>query len=145
MSMLSKDKIKLKVHVKDKFEAIHLAGQLLVDGGHADPKYVEKMIEREQKLSTYMGGGLAVPHGTNDSKHLIHSPGLSIVQLAEGIDFGEGEPAFLVVGIASAGDEHLEILTNVATVCADDASMSRLLQASTAEEIVAIFTEGLDQ
>lgn len=144
MSILSTNKVKLNVRVKDKFEAIRLAGQLLVDAGHAEPGYIDKMIEREQTLSTYMGGGLAIPHGTNDSKALIRSTGLSIVQLPEGVDFGEGERAHLVIGIAAPGDEHLEILTNVAMICSDDDQLERILNASTAEEMIAIFEGGME-
>lgn len=83
MSILSKDKVKLNAKVQDKYEAIRMAGQLLVDAGHASVEYIDKMIEREQTLSTYMGGGLAIPHGTKDSKELIRSTGLSIVQIPE--------------------------------------------------------------
>lgn len=143
MSILSTNKVKLNVRVKDKFEAIRLAGQLLVDAGHAEPGYIDKMIEREQTLSTYMGGGLAIPHGTNDSKSLIRSTGLSIVQLPEGVDFGEGERAHLVIGIAAPGDEHLEILTNVAMICSDDDQLERILNASSAEEMISIFEGGM--
>jgi PTS system mannitol-specific IIA component len=142
MSILTKEKVMLNAKAKDKFEAIRIAGQLLVDAGHADQKYIDKMIEREQSLSTYMGGGLAIPHGTNDSKALVNSTGMSIVQLAEGVDFGEGELAYLLVGIASSGDEHLDILTNVATVCSDDDNLETILQASTPDEIIAIFSNG---
>lgn len=143
MSILSKDKVKLNASARDKFEAIRMAGQLLVDAGHASAGYIDKMIEREQTLSTYMGGGLAIPHGTNDSKELIRSTGLSVIQFPQGIDFGEGEMAYLVVGIAAVGDDHLDILTNVAMVCSDDDNMQRILQASTEEELLAIFESGM--
>jgi len=144
MSILSIDKVKLNASAKDKFEAIRIAGQLLVDAGHAAQGYVDKMIEREQTLSTYMGAGLAIPHGTQDSKELIRSTGLSIVQFPQGVDFGDGELAYLVIGIAAVGDDHLDILTNVAMICSDDENMERILKASNAEEMIAIFESGLE-
>jgi PTS system mannitol-specific IIA component len=144
MSILSKEKVILNATAKDKFEAIRIAGQLLVDAGHAAPGYVDKMIEREQTLSTYMGGGLAIPHGTKDSKELIRSTGLSIVQFPQGVDFGDGEKAHLVIGIAAAGDEHLEILTNVAMIVSDDENLERILKASSEDEMIAIFESGLE-
>ncbi|MFH5186049.1 PTS sugar transporter subunit IIA [Paenibacillus sp. TAB 01] len=144
MSILSIDKVKLNASAKDKFEAIRIAGQLLVDAGHATQGYVDKMIEREQTLSTYMGAGLAIPHGTQDSKELIRSTGLSIVQFPQGVDFGDGELAYLVIGIAAVGDDHLDILTNVAMICSDDENMERILKASNAEEMIAIFESGLE-
>ncbi|SEC30261.1 PTS sugar transporter subunit IIA [Paenibacillus sp. GP183] len=144
MSILSADKVKLGVKVGNKYEAIRIAGQLLVDAGHVDSGYIDKMLEREDTLSTYMGGGLAIPHGTKDSKELIKSTGMSIVQIPDGVDFGEGESAFLIVGIAAAGDEHLEILTNVAMVCSDDENLERIRKASSEAEMIEIFESGME-
>jgi len=144
MNILSADKVKLNAKVQDKYEAIRIAGELLVKAGHADPGYVDSMIERENSLSTYMGGGLAIPHGTNESKGTIKSTGLSIVQIPEGVDFGEGDIAHLVIGIAAVGDDHLEILTNVAMICSDDDNLERILKASSPEELIAIFENGME-
>jgi len=144
MTILSTDKVKLNAKVQDKYEAIRIAGELLVQAGHADPGYVDSMIERENSLSTFMGGGLAIPHGTNESKGTIKSTGLSIVQIPEGVDFGGGDIAHLVIGIAAVGDDHLDILTNVAMICSDDDNMERILKASSPEELIAIFENGMD-
>ncbi|GGI44561.1 mannitol-specific phosphotransferase enzyme IIA component [Paenibacillus marchantiophytorum] len=144
MSILSTNKIRLNAKPKDKFEAIRMAGQLLVDAGHASTAYIDKMLEREQTLSTYMGNGLAIPHGTQDSKSLIISTGLSIVQIPDGVDFGEGELATLVIGIAAAGNEHLDILTNVAMICSEDENVEMIMKATTPEEMVSIFESGME-
>ncbi|MDD9267278.1 PTS sugar transporter subunit IIA [Paenibacillus sp. GCM10023248] len=144
MTILSVEKVKLNAQPQDKFEAIRMAGQLLVDAGHASEAYIEKMLEREATLSTYMGNGLAIPHGTQDSKALIRSTGLSIVQIPQGVDFGDGEKAVLVIGIAAAGNDHLDILTNVAMICSEDENMEGIMKAATAEELVAIFESGME-
>ncbi|MEK0315449.1 PTS sugar transporter subunit IIA [Cohnella sp. 56] len=144
MSILSENKVKLNASVADKYEAIRLAGQLLVEAGHVEPAYVDSMIERENSLSTYMGGGLAIPHGTSESKGTIKSTGLSIVQLPAGVDFGDGEKAHLVIGIAAVGDDHLDILTNVAMICSDDENMDRILVAKTPAEMIEIFESGAE-
>ncbi|KRE44722.1 PTS sugar transporter subunit IIA [Paenibacillus sp. Soil724D2] len=144
MTILSTNKIKLNATPKDKFEAIRMAGQLLVEAGHVSAAYIDKMLEREQTLSTYMGNGLAIPHGTQDSKSLILSTGLSIVQIPEGVDFGEGEKANLVIGIAAAGNDHLDILTNVAMICSEDENMEMIMSAATPEEMVKIFESGME-
>lgn len=145
MSILSANKVKLNATVGDKYEAIRLAGQLLVEAGHVEPAYVDSMIERENSLSTYMGGGLAIPHGTSESKSAIKSTGLSIVQLPAGVDFGDGEKAHLVIGIAAVGDDHLDILTNVAMICSDDENMERILAAKTPAEMIEIFESGAEE
>jgi mannitol PTS system EIIA component len=142
MSILTKDKVKLNVKVKDKFEAIRLAGQLLVQAGHVPEEYVDKMIERENVSSTYLGGGLAMPHGTNESKGLIRSTGMSVLVLAEEVDFGD-EPARLIIGLAAVGEEHLEVLSSVAVLVSDDDDMQRILQAASEDELIAIFKEGM--
>ncbi|MCC3372500.1 PTS sugar transporter subunit IIA [Cohnella sp. REN36] len=143
MSILSKEKVKLNVKVNDKYEAIRLAGQLLVDAGHVPDAYVDKMIEREGVSSTYIGGGLAMPHGTNDAKPLIRSTGMSVLVVPEGVDFGE-ERANLVIGLAAVGEEHLDVLSSVAVLVAEEDDMQRILRASSEEELIAIFEEGMD-
>lgn len=144
MSILSKEKVKLNVKVTDKVEAIRMAGQLLVDAGHVPAEYVDKMIERENVSSTYVGGGLAMPHGTNDSKPLIRSTGMSVMVVPEGVDFGE-EKAYLVIGLAAVGEEHLDVLSSVAVMVSDDDDMQRILHASSEEELIAIFEEGMGE
>lgn len=143
MSILTKDKVRLNVKVKDKVEAIRLAGQLLVEAGHVPEAYVDKMVEREQVSSTYLGGGLAMPHGTNDSKGLIVSTGISVLVLADGVDFGGDEPAQLVIGLAAVGEEHLEILSSLAVLVSDDDDMQKILHATSEEELIGLFERGL--
>jgi PTS system mannitol-specific IIA component len=142
MSILTLEKVKLNVKVADKYDAIRTAGQLLVEAGHVPREYVDKMIERENVSSTYLGGGLAMPHGTNDSKSLIRSTGMSVLLVPEGVDF-DGETAHLIIGLAAVGEEHLEILSNVAVLVSDDDDMQRILQAASEEELIAIFEEGM--
>lgn len=145
MSILSAEQIRLNVKVNDKYEAIRLAGQMLVDAGHVDQEYIDKMIERENALSTYMGSGLAIPHGTNEAKGMIKSTGLAVLQIPGGVDFGGDEPAVLVVGIAAQNGEHMEILTSVAMVCSDEDSMESIRTAKSAEEILNIFESGMEE
>lgn len=143
MSILTKDKVKLNVKAKDKFEAIRMAGELLVQAGHVPQAYVDKMLEREQVSSTYLGAGLAMPHGTNDSKPLIQSTGMSVLVVPDGVDFG-GETAYLVIGLAAVGDEHMEVLSSVAVLVSEDEDMQRILASKSEEELIAIFEEGMD-
>jgi PTS system mannitol-specific IIA component len=141
--ILSTDKVKLGATVSNKEEAIRLAGQLLVDAGHVDATYVEKMLEREAALSTFMGNGIAIPHGTNDSKALVKSTGLSVVQIPDGVDFGDGNVAKLLIGIAASGNEHVEILTNIAMIISEDENVDQILNAASADDIIEIFEKGM--
>lgn len=145
MSILSKDKVLLNASAADKFEAIRIAGELLVKAGHVEPAYVDRMIDRENIVSTYMGNGLAIPHGTKEGKDLIHSTGLSIVRFPEGVDFGGEEPAFIVIGIAGAGGDHMQILTNVAMIFSEDDSLEKVMDAPDEAAIMAIFEGGIEE
>lgn len=143
MTILSKEKVKLNVKVLNKYEAILIAGQLLVDAGHVDQMYIDKMIEREQISSTYIGEGLAIPHGTNDSKSYIHSTGMSILTVPDGVDFGGDQPVQLVIGLAALGGDHLDILTNVAMIVSEIENTQRIINAVSADELISIFKQGL--
>ncbi|MGG1634079.1 PTS sugar transporter subunit IIA [Paenibacillus sp. FSL K6-3182] len=144
MTILSTEKVKLNVNLKDKYEAIRMVGQMLVDAGHAPQSYIDKMIEREESLSTYIGGGLAMPHGTNESKALIKSTGMAIITVPAGVDFGGEEPAQLIIGLAAVGDDHLDILTNVAVLVSEEEDMQRILNASSEQELISIFESGME-
>lgn len=117
--VLLKKNIKLDLKTVDKFEAIRSAGSLLVVSGCVDESYIDAMIEREKDLTTYIGYGVAIPHGVGSAKEFIKKSGVVVLQYPDGIDF-EGEKAYLIIGIAGIGNEHLDILSNIASVIGED-------------------------
>ncbi|MEC0182930.1 PTS sugar transporter subunit IIA [Paenibacillus peoriae] len=143
MSIMSIDKVKMNATAKDKYEAIRMAGQILLDAGHITSEYIDKMLEREEIVSTYIGNGLAIPHGTKESKTLIQSTGISIIQFPQGVDFGE-EKAYMVIGIAAQGGDHMEILTGIAMVFAEEENMDKLRNAVTPQEIIDLFESEME-
>jgi PTS system mannitol-specific IIA component len=142
-SILTKDNIRLNETVGTKEEAIRLTGSILVDKGYVDAGYIEKMLEREELTSTYMGNFLAIPHGTEDSKQFVNESGISFIQVPQGVDFGNGNIVKLLIGIAGKNNEHLDILSNIAIVCSEEENIEKLVNATTAEEILSIF-EGVN-
>lgn len=105
-----------------KEEAIRAAGEALVASGYVGEEYIEGMLNRECDISTYVGYGIAIPHGENKVKDSIKSSGIVIMQYPEGIKFGD-DTAYIIVGIAGKGDDHLAILANIATTmdeCTDE-------------------------
>ncbi|MDZ7885633.1 MAG: PTS mannitol transporter subunit IICBA [Mycobacterium sp.] len=122
-------------------QAIDEAGALLVAAGAVEPSYVGAMHEREKSVSTYMGNGLAIPHGTNEAKTAIRRTGISFVRYPEPIDWN-GKPAEFVVGIAGAGDDHMALLTRIAHVFLDKDRVAQLRAATTAEEIQGVLNAG---
>ena len=135
--VLDLDSIVLDGRARSAEEAITEAGALLVDAGAVDPSYVDAMHERERSVSTYMGNGLAIPHGTNDAKGSIRRTGISFVRYAEPVDWN-GKPAEFVVGIAGAGKDHLALLTQIAQVFLDPAEVAKLRAARTPEDVKAV-------
>ena len=83
------------------------------------------MVEREKLVSTYMGMGLAIPHGTSDAKGFVKKTGIVLVQYPEGVSFGD-EDAQLVFGIAGIGDEHLDLLAKICAALEDEAVLEKM-------------------
>ncbi|BBZ79093.1 PTS mannose transporter subunit IIA [Mycolicibacterium anyangense] len=132
--MLAVESIVLAGTATTRDGAIGEAGRLLVACGAVEPAYVEAMYEREGSVSTYVGNGLAIPHGTNDAKSSIKRTGISFVRYAEPIDWN-GKPAEFVVGIAGAGKDHMALLTQIAGVFLNKDEVARLRAAQTPEEV----------
>ncbi|WP_081462304.1 PTS sugar transporter subunit IIA [Alicyclobacillus acidocaldarius] len=129
--------VALNVGTEPKEEAIRRVGRMLVELGHVEPPYVDSMLEREASTTTYIGNGIAIPHGMPDSVKYIRESGIVVAQYPDGVDFG-GEKARLVIGIAGKGEEHMELLSQIATVCMDESNVAKLVGASSADEIVQI-------
>lgn len=133
--LLSPDSIVLGGAARTRDEAITEAGQLLVQSGSVEPSYLDAMHEREKSVSTLMGNGLAIPHGTNEAKSAILRSAISFVRYDEPIDW-KGQPAEFVVGVAGAGNDHLTVLQALAGVFTDESKVSQLRAARTAQDVI---------
>lgn len=143
LPILSVENIKLNEKLSTKEEAIQLAGKILADRGYVQPEYVEKMLERETMTSTYMGNYVAIPHGTDDAKKEVKESGISIIQVPEGVDFGDGNIVKLIFGIAGKGDDHLDILSNIAITVSEIENVENIVRATSQEEVLSFF-EGVN-
>ncbi|MGM0757770.1 MAG: PTS sugar transporter subunit IIA [Bacillota bacterium] len=139
--VLSKDNIFLNEQAGSKEEAIKKAGEILVANGYVTSDYVDKMFEREKISSTFMGNGIAIPHGTEDAKAAVLHSGISIIQIPDGVEYGEGNIAKVVFGIAGKNNEHLDILSQIAIVCSEEENVERIIHAKDQDELIAIFNE----
>ena len=143
LAILSTENIVLNQVLTTKEEAIRLTGKILVDRGYVEPSYVEKMLEREEMTSTYMGNFVAIPHGTDDAKNEVKESGIAIIQVPGGVDFGDGNIVKLIFGIAGKGDEHLDILSNIAIVVSEEENVEKIVTASSKDEVL-VFFEGVN-
>jgi mannitol/fructose-specific phosphotransferase system IIA component len=135
--VLDPEAVVLDGSARTRDESIDEAGRLLVAVGAVEESYVPAMHERETSVSTFMGNGLAIPHGTNDAKSAIRHTAISFVRYAETIDWN-GKAAEFVVGIAGAGDDHLTVLSRLAEVFMDEAEIARLRATTSAEGVLAV-------
>ncbi|WP_130865170.1 PTS mannitol transporter subunit IICBA [Acidipropionibacterium timonense] len=142
-AVLDHSSVRLGLHASSKEEAIRMAGQVLVDAGAASPEYIEGMLAREGEISTYMGEGFTIPHGTNASRVHIHGAALGFLQFPDGVDWN-GQTCYVAIPIASKTDEHLDIIASLARVLTDKDQAERLRTASTADEVLAILAPGKD-
>ncbi|UUI39243.1 PTS sugar transporter subunit IIA [Oceanobacillus oncorhynchi] len=139
--ILSAENIELGVQLASKEEAVRYVGGILLNNGYVKESYIDKMLEREAIATTFMGNALAIPHGTEDAKKEVLATGMSVVTVPDGVDFGDGNIVKLLIGIAGKGDEHLEILSQIAIICSEEENVEKLTQAATKEEIIATLNE----
>lgn len=132
---ITQEMIRLNQKFTDKNDAIRLAGRVLVENGAVEEEYIAKMIERDEDVSTYMGNFIAIPHGTGESSHLINKSAISIIQVPEGVRFGNNLVT-IVFGIAGLQGEHLDLLSQIAILCEDITNVQKLADAQTEDEIL---------
>ena len=136
MAVLALERIKLGATAIDKEDAIRQAGALLLETGCVTEAYVTGMLGREAVMSTYLGNGVAIPHGMHENRADIVTSGLSIVQFPAGVPWEDDESAHLVIGIAASGDEHVGVLSSLAEVIEDEEIVEMLAQTDDPEVIL---------
>jgi phosphoenolpyruvate-protein phosphotransferase len=137
MLQLTAKNIQLHAHAKNKEDAIRQAGRVLIDAGHIAPGYVESMLGREGQANTFLGNGIAIPHGMGKDRELIHQTGVCVVQFPNGVEWNPGQIVRIVVGIAAKSDEHLSILAALTDVLDDTATATQLANTNDPAEIIA--------
>lgn len=135
--LFDEQNIVLRASFADKREAISACADLLIGRGYADESYRQDMFDRDQDVSVYIGNGVALPHGLASSKQSIRTSGICFVQVPEGVDF-DGKTAYLLVGVAGKGEEHVELLGKIATILCDEGNISALKKAASKKEVLKI-------
>ncbi len=135
MFQLSQQDIHLGAAASGKQEAIRQVAAALTSAGCVSAAYVDGMLQRELQTSTYLGNGIAIPHGTTDTRDLVLNTGVQVFQFPQGIEWGEGQTAYVVIGIAARSDEHLALLRQLTHVLSDDSVAEQLATTTSAEEL----------
>jgi PTS system mannitol-specific IIA component len=129
--------IRLDEKAATRDDAIRRCGEALVEVGAAEPGYIDTMLAREQSISTYVGEGVAIPHGTLAGKDLVKRDALAVLRFPEGVDWG-GEPVTLCVAIAAKGDGHVELLAALAEILLDEDQARELREATETATVIRL-------
>ncbi|EKO5168026.1 TPA: fused PTS fructose transporter subunit IIA/HPr protein [Vibrio vulnificus] len=138
MLKLTSSDITLQQSADNKLDAIKSIAAALTAKGLVEQGYVEGMLNREAQNSTFLGNGIAIPHGTTDTRDLVQNTGVAVHHFPHGVEWGDGNKVYLAIGIAAKSDEHLGILKQLTKVLSADGVEARLQQATTEQEIIAL-------
>jgi mannitol PTS system EIIA component len=144
VELLDPRAIRLTEKAADRDEAVRLCGQALVDVGAVDPSYVDSMLEREQSVSTYVGEGVAIPHGTLSGKDAVRNDALCFLRFPDQVEWTDGAMVTLCIGIAAAGGGHVGILAKLAQILLDSDRAAALRSATDADEVLLLLTPSLE-
>ncbi|HAS6150540.1 TPA: HPr family phosphocarrier protein [Vibrio vulnificus] len=138
MLKLTSSDITLQQSADNKLDAIKSIAAALTAKGLVEQGYVEGMLNREAQNSTFLGNGIAIPHGTTDTRDLVQNTGVAVHHFPHGVDWGDGNKVYLAIGIAAKSDEHLGILKQLTKVLSADGVETRLQHATAEQEIIAL-------
>ena len=142
--VLLKESILTGQSFSSKEEATIMAGELLLENGYIEKEYIDSMLEKldTQSFATYIGNGVAIPHGMADGSKFVRHTGISVIQVPEGIPWNE-EVAYVIVGIAANSDEHMGVLSALADAIEDEEDAKKLWRESSAENIYNLLSVNL--
>ncbi len=137
-ALLTPEGVRLGRTASGKADAIDQCGQALLDVGAVSAEYLPAMHEREASVSTFIGEGVAIPHGTDASRAFVKKTSLVVLQFPDGVDWDSGNVAKLCVGIAANGSEQVGILSSLAMILMDPAKAAELREAPDAETVIRL-------
>ena len=142
-SLLAESSIRLASSATDRLDAVRQCGRALVEAGAADDSYVDAMVQREETVSTFVGEGVAIPHGTLAGKEAVKHDALVVLRFPDGVDW-DGNDVRVCVGIAAAGGGHIALLSQLAELLLDPEKAEQLRTATTTDQVYALLTPSED-
>ncbi|GAA4896556.1 PTS system IIA component (Fru family) [Stackebrandtia albiflava] len=136
-AVLRRHAIRLHETAPDRDSAIRICGEVLADVGAVSPAYTAAMLERERSISTYVGEGVAIPHGTLASKEDVHGDAIAVVRFPDGVDW-DGQPVRVCVPIAARGDGHVALLSALAAILLDPEAARALRDAEDPDDVIRL-------
>ena len=143
-NVLIKESIQTNMSFTDNKEATVAAGKILLENGYVQQEYIDSMLEKleTQPFATYIGNGVAIPHGMAEGSKYVKNTGISIIQVPSGVEWNE-ERAYIVVGIAANSDDHMNVLASLADAIEDPNEAKKLWSESSVDKIFDLLSENL--
>ena len=140
-NVLIKESIQTKKSFTDNKEATVAAGNILFENGYVELEYIDSMLEKleTQSFATYIGNGVAIPHGMAEGSKYVKNTGISIIQVPDGVEWN-GETAYVVVGIAAKDDDHMDVLSKLAELIEDPKDAEKFWKLDDVDLIYKEFT-----
>jgi phosphocarrier protein FPr len=138
MLELTIEQISMGQTAVDKSAALHLLADKLVADGLVAEGYLSGLQAREAQGSTFLGQGIAIPHGTPETRDQVFSTGVRLLQFPEGVDWGDGQIVYLAIGIAAKSDEHLRLLQLLTRALGETDLGQALRRAASAEALLKL-------
>ena len=143
-SVLIKESILTNKAFLDNKEATIAAGNLLLENGYVKKEYIASMLEKleTQSFATYIGNGVAIPHGMAEGSKYVNTTGISVIQVPDGVDWNE-EKAYIIVGIAANSDDHMNVLASLADSIEDLEEAKKLWSETSVDKIYELLSENI--
>lgn len=138
MLELAREQIAMGQVASDKAAALRLLADRLVSDGLVAEGYLQGLEAREAQGSTFLGQGIAIPHGTPQTRDLVFATGVRLLQFPEGVDWGDGHIVYLAIGIAARSDEHLRLLQLLTRALGETDLAEALRRASSADALLKL-------
>ena len=144
INVLIKESIQTNKSFTDNKEATVAAGKILFENGYVQEEYIDSMLEKleTQSFATYIGNGVAIPHGMAEGSKYVKNTGISIIQVPNGVVWNE-ERAYIVVGIAANSDDHMNVLASLADAIEDPDEAKKLWSESSVDRIFDLLSKNL--
>jgi mannitol/fructose-specific phosphotransferase system IIA component len=142
--LLVADAVQLGCTAADRFDAVRQAGEALVRIGAVEPAYADAMQEREQSLSSFVGEGFAIPHGTDAARALVRRGALAFLQFPDGVDW-DGQDVRACVAIAASADEHVSVMSTLAQVLLDPDQAEELRTTTDPQRVLELLAPTPDE
>ena len=144
INVLIKESIQTNKSFTDNKEATVAAGKILFENGYVQEEYIDSMLEKleTQSFATYIGNGVAIPHGMAEGSKYVKNTGISIIQVPNGVEWNE-ERAYIVVGIAANSDDHMNVLASLADAIEDLDEAKKLWSESSVDRIFDLLSKNL--